>query len=327
MTTNRTQEQAVSTSRHAAVIVSAQLHGVPSSTTNPMSGIYLHALQYVMEKYGALVFNVGDSQLDAAFNVPNEIPVPGYLAVTSALEMHQVVSGLRREFQQTDVTVSIGISKGLVTVIRQKDNRLAIEGDSVGVAATLREHRGPEGLAVAANVYEDIGLMASNFKHVEQTSLSLPGSDKPLSVYWLNANEWHPGTTRSLMSVIPRLETGSQVLIAEDDPALRSLFARVLKNAGLNVKIAASGNEVIDYLEQQFPTVLVLDLGIPGVSGQEIVQYVHAHKPADRRIVIVVVTGNHLASQNEALMESIDLLLVKPVSPRDLVTFVKRFTN
>lgn len=292
-----------------------------------MHGVYLHALQYVMEKYGAVVFNAGDSQLDAAFNVPNEVPVPGYLAVTSALEMHQVVSGLRREFHQPDVTLSVGISKGLVTATLQKDQRLVLEGDAPQIAAALRDNHGREGLAVAASVYEEIGLMASSFKLVEQTSLAIPGLDKSLGVYRLSANEWNPGSTRSLVSVIPRLETGSQVLIAEDDPALRSLFARVLKNAGLNVKIAASGNEVIDYLEQQFPTVLVLDLGIPGVSGQEIVQYVQAHKSTDCRTVIVVVTGNHLASQNEALMASIDLLLVKPVSPRDLVTFVKRFTN
>lgn len=326
MTTNSTQEQAIS--RRSAVIVCAQLHSETSSpNTNPMRGVYLHALQYVMEKYGAVVFRSNDSQLDAVFNVPNEVPVPGYLAVTSALEMHQVVSGLRREFQQPNVTLSAGISKGLVTAVRQKDGYLAIEGDALRTAAALRENRGTEGLAVAANVYEEIGLMASSFKFTKQFYLTIPECDQPLGVYWLNANEWSPGSTRSLMSVIPNLETGSQVLIAEDDPALRSLFARVLKNAGLNVKIAASGNEVIDFLEQQFPTVLVLDLGIPGVSGQEIIQYVQARKPTDRRTVIVVVTGNHLASQNETLMDSIDLLLVKPVSPRDLVTFVKRFTN
>ncbi len=326
MTTNSTQEQAIS--RRSAVIVCAQLHsGTSSPDTNPMRGVYLHALQYVMEKYGAVVFCSNDSQLDAVFNVPNEVPVPGYLAVTSALEMHQVVSGLRREFQQPNVTLSVGISKGLVTAVRQKDGYLAIEGDALRTAAALRENRGTEGLAVAANVYEEIGLMASSFKFTKQFYLTIPECDQPLGVYWLNANEWSPGSTRSLMSVIPNLETGSQVLIAEDDPALRSLFARVLKNAGLNVKIAASGNEVIDFLEQQFPTVLVLDLGIPGVSGQEIIQYVQARKPTDRRTVIVVVTGNHLASQNETLMDAIDLLLVKPVSPRDLVTFVKRFTN
>jgi CheY-like chemotaxis protein len=292
-----------------------------------MRGVYLHALQYVMEKYGAVVFKSNDGQLDAVFNVPYEIPVPSYLAVTSALEMHQVVSGLRREFHQPDVTFRIGISKGLVSAVFQKDHQLVLEGDALQIAAALRDSHSQEGLAVAANVYEDIGLMTSNFKLVEQTCLAVPGMDKPLPAYWLNANEWKPGSTRSLVSIIPTLETGSLVLIAEDDPALRSLFARVLKNAGLNVKIAASGHEVIDYLEHQFPTVLVLDLGIPGVSGQEIIQYVHAHKPTDQRIVIVVVTGNHLASQNETLMESIDLLLVKPVSPRDLVTFVKRFTN
>lgn len=327
MTTHSTHEQAISISRRSAVIVCAQLHSSASTDSNPMRGVYLHTLLYVLEKYGAVVFRSSDYQLDAAFNVPNEIPVPGYLAVTSALEMHQVVSGLRREFHQPDVTLRVGISKGLVTAILQKDHHPVLEGDAPQIAAALRDSHSQEGLAVAANVYEDIGLMTSNFKLTEQTSLAVPGMDKPLAVYWLNANEWNPGSTRSLVSVISKVETGSLVLIAEDDPALRSLFARVLKNAGLNVKIAASGNAVIDSLEQQFPTVLVLDLGIPGVSGQEIIQYVHAHKPTDRRIVIVVVTGNHLASQNKALMESIDLLLVKPVSPRDLVTFVKRFTN
>jgi CheY-like chemotaxis protein len=69
--------------------------------------------------------------------------------------------------------------------------------------------------------------------------------------------------------------------------------------------------------------VLVVDLGMPGVSGEEVIRYVQ-QRQTTKRVKIVVVTGNHLASQSE-LADQVDLMLIKPVSPRDLVSFVKRF--
>jgi len=83
------------------------------------------------------------------------------------------------------------------------------------------------------------------------------------------------------------------------------------------------GIDVIAQLEEQLPDVLVVDLGMPGVSGEEVIRYVQERQSA-KRVKIVVVTGNHLASQSE-LADRVDLMLIKPVSPRDLVSFVKRF--
>lgn len=46
----------------------------------------------------------------------------------------------------------------------------------------------------------------------------------------------------------------------------------------------------------------------------------------EKHVYIVVVTGNHLASQS-AEAQVVDLLLIKPVSPRDLVSLIKRFIS
>ncbi len=67
----------------------------------------------------------------------------------------------------------------------------------------------------------------------------------------------------------------------------------------------------------------MVDLGMPGVSGEEVIRHLQQRQSV-KRTKIVVVTGNHLAAQSE-LANRVDLMLIKPVSPRDLANFVKRF--
>ena len=159
---------------------------------------------------------------------------------------------------------------------------------------------------------------------VTQEEKRFPLGGEPALLYRFSLPDGSQPITRNLKSIIQNNHdiTNSRVLIAEDAPALRSLFAKVLKNAGFDVHIAVNGFDVMAQLDEQLPDVLVIDLGMPGVSGEEVIR--HVKKQTSKQVRIVVVTGNHLASQSE-LANQVDLMLIKPVSPRDLVSFVKRF--
>lgn len=310
-----------------AVVIFARLDGFAPGTDYMLS-VFRHALQYVMEKFGATIFErSSDNYILAAFNIPEQVPVPGYLATTSTLEMVQVLNGLRREMKFADVRLSVGVSKGQAQLTEGLESRrYRISGPAVDIARYLAGEAEADEIAVSAEVYEEMGLLASNFHVVAQSDVVMPGIEVVQRVYRLSsiATASHHG--RTLSSVVPDLEpANSQVLIGEDDPALRSLFAKVLKNAGFNLQIAVNGHEVIQQLDINLPDVLVVDLGLPGVSGQEIIRTVRG-RDHEKHVYIVVVTGNHLASQS-AEAEMVDLLLIKPISPRDLVSLIKRFVS
>jgi CheY-like chemotaxis protein len=320
---NPTQDNTAGSVIRAAVVIHARLTGL-TATTAHIRPMIQHALQYVFEKYGATVLPTADEEdLLAAFNVPNEVPVPGYLALMATLEAQQVFVGLRREMRQAEVDLKIGIDKGMVTYYATEPQLL--EGQAVEAAEVLSDFARAGEAALTQPVYSEISMLGDSFKLVEQTELPLPPSEKLQPIYRIGVPVNKAQGTRTLESILPVSAPGSTVLVAEDDPALRSLFAKVLKNAGFNVNIAINGHEVIQQIERSMPQLIVVDLGLPGISGQDIIAYIRQHQ-GDRHVYIVVVTGNHQAMQSE-VADVADLVFIKPVSPRDLVNFVKRFIH
>lgn len=107
------------------------------------------------------------------------------------------------------------------------------------------------------------------------------------------------------------------MLIVEDDPDLRYLFRTSLALAGFHVREAADGYQALAALEEQTPAAVVLDLGLPRVSGFTVLEEIAARQDM-RGMAVVVVTGLTVGEQQDVM------LLRKPVDPPVLITAVRR---
>lgn len=301
----------------SAVVLFARLYDGEAVSPH-MQVVFIHALHYVLEKFGGTLLQDDSDHLVAAFNLPIQVPFPAFLAMKCAAEMHQVFNGLRREMTGTPIKLAVGISRGMI-------NLHTYHGMPIDLARYIAHQSGSGDITVTDIVYDEVKSVADRFKLIGRDEIVLGETPETLALYRFTLPDENQPAARPLSSIVSADEGDFQVLIAEDAPSLRSLFAKVLKNAGFNVHIAVNGHDVMAQLEQFLPDVLVLDLGMPGVSGEEVIRYVR-QQTTTRPIKIVVVTGNHLAAQSE-LASQVDLLLIKPVSPRDLVNFVKRFMN
>jgi two-component system OmpR family response regulator len=67
------------------------------------------------------------------------------------------------------------------------------------------------------------------------------------------------------------------VFVLEDDPELRSLLTRGLREEGFHVSAAASAAEVFELLRERQPDALVVDIGLPDADGRDVVQALRAH--------------------------------------------------
>ena len=67
-------------------------------------------------------------------------------------------------------------------------------------------------------------------------------------------------------------ESKPLVLVVDDEPALRRLLGVVLEGAGLRVLCAASGEEGLTLAAQHRPALVLLDLGLPGMGGLEVLR-------------------------------------------------------
>ena len=108
------------------------------------------------------------------------------------------------------------------------------------------------------------------------------------------------------------------ILVVEDDADLRGLYRTALRIAGYFVLEAGDGVSALRALDADPPDVVVLDLGLPLLSGY-VVRDELAAQAHTRHIPIVVVTGT--PGPHDGL--DVDCLLRKPVSPDDLVTAVR----
>src|SRR5690625_7277211 len=61
-----------------------------------------------------------------------------------------------------------------------------------------------------------------------------------------------------------------QVLIVEDDEAINNLLFEIVKDEGYEVKQAFSGTEALIYFKEQSFDVILLDLMLPGKTGEEL---------------------------------------------------------
>lgn len=125
------------------------------------------------------------------------------------------------------------------------------------------------------------------------------------------------------------------VLLVDDGPAERKLFAMAGKRAGVTFALreAADGLEAIDYLKGEgsfsdrgahpFPSLVVLDLNMPGMSGFEVLEWIRAYPPT-RNLPVVMLTSS--ACEND-VGRSYELgansYLVKPLSLVSLVDMVR----
>lgn len=112
------------------------------------------------------------------------------------------------------------------------------------------------------------------------------------------------------------------VLIAEDDTALQSLFAKVFDYAGFDVACVGDGDEALEQIDEALPNVIILDVNMPGRSGLQIMDYLHEANCLNA-LQTVIVTANPIAAKT-AQAEYADLVLIKPVDAYALVALAER---
>jgi CheY-like chemotaxis protein len=115
------------------------------------------------------------------------------------------------------------------------------------------------------------------------------------------------------------MAVGRTVLVVDDDDAIRTLIARVLKRAEYEVAVAANGSEALTHLRTHPFTAVVLDLMMPVMSGFEVLEYLRTHDDAGTPAVVVV------SAAGERDLDSIQSPLVRAVlrKPFDLTELLK----
>lgn len=109
------------------------------------------------------------------------------------------------------------------------------------------------------------------------------------------------------------------ILVVDDERKIRDLVRSYLEREGYSVLLADSGQRALEVFERAHPDLLVLDLMLPDLAGEEVARTVRDHS----EVPIIMLTAK--ASEDDrvtGLRLGADDYLVKPFSPRELVARV-----
>jgi CheY-like chemotaxis protein len=111
------------------------------------------------------------------------------------------------------------------------------------------------------------------------------------------------------------------ILIVDDDPAVLSLFAQILKRGGFDVLTADTGKRALEILRSQTVRLMVLDISMPEPDGFELLKFIRTHAPGLRVLAVSGYMGG-------ALLEASSLLgatdtLEKTKAPEELLDKVR----
>jgi len=109
------------------------------------------------------------------------------------------------------------------------------------------------------------------------------------------------------------------VLVVDDESAIREMIRFGLNKSGMAVECAASGNDALIKINERLPDILLLDWMMPNMSGPELTRRLRKN-PVTANIPIIMLTAR--VSEDDkvsGLNAGADDYVIKPFSPRELV--------
>lgn len=107
------------------------------------------------------------------------------------------------------------------------------------------------------------------------------------------------------------------ILIVEDDNDINQMLCELLQQNGYDTSRAFSGTEALLYIEREVPEAMILDLMLPGMSGEEVLAKVKNEHP--EVAVIITSAKEETRTRIELLRSGADDYIVKPFDVEELL--------
>jgi len=112
----------------------------------------------------------------------------------------------------------------------------------------------------------------------------------------------------------------SRVLVVDDEQAIRHFLTTTLQGSGYVVEAVGSGQEALTAVTNRPPTLIILDLGLPGISGQQVLAELRAWSKIP--VIILSAIGRE-QEKVDAFNAGADDYLTKPFGVPELLARIR----
>jgi two-component system alkaline phosphatase synthesis response regulator PhoP len=113
-----------------------------------------------------------------------------------------------------------------------------------------------------------------------------------------------------------------KILIADDEPNIVISLEYLMKRAGYEVSVARDGQEAIDAIRRERPSLVLLDVMMPRKSGFDVCQELRADDALRDTLVLMLTAKGRDTDVDKGLGVGADAYMTKPFSTKELVAKV-----
>lgn len=111
-----------------------------------------------------------------------------------------------------------------------------------------------------------------------------------------------------------------KILIADDEPDILEILEYNLSREGYEVFCAKNGDEAIAFAKKQNPSLIILDVMMPGKSGLEVCNILRSQEEFSQTIILFLSALNDETIELKGFDNGADDYITKPVSPKVLIS-------
>lgn len=114
------------------------------------------------------------------------------------------------------------------------------------------------------------------------------------------------------------------VLLVDDNEDCRIIYGSTLRHAGYDVRLAQDGQECLDSVQADPPSLILLDIGMPVMNGMDALGHLRSD-PRTASIPVIAVSARVARGQHESVLSAgfVEVLL-KPITPGEILSAVRR---
>lgn len=117
----------------------------------------------------------------------------------------------------------------------------------------------------------------------------------------------------------------AKVMLVDDEEMIRESVQDFFQSEGIQLLTAANGDECLDYLENGFRGVILMDVMMPDMNGWDTIRKIVENDLYDGNIIVMLTAMNAPDNKMEGIQEYVTDYLSKPFNPDELLEILRYY--
>ena len=117
----------------------------------------------------------------------------------------------------------------------------------------------------------------------------------------------------------------AKVMLVDDEEMIRESVQEFFQSEGIRLLTAASGDECLEYLEDGFRGVILMDVMMPNMNGWDTIRKIVENDLYEGNIIVMLTAMNAPDNKMEGIQEYVTDYLSKPFNPDELLEILRYY--